>query len=103
MYRSLKRKNEAKITMLQPGTRSSSSSSSSFPVLGLLRSVTGVTKLNRSIFLKVCLNFFSLLVGILETFLGSCQSSSCQQDLTVKFIMTTERRPIKYVGKRKEK
>jgi hypothetical protein len=40
------------------------SSSSSFPVLGLLRPVTGVTKLNSSIFSKVCLNFFSLLVGV---------------------------------------
>jgi hypothetical protein len=45
------------------------SSSSSFPVLGLLRPVMGVTKLNPSIFSKVCLNFFSLLVGILEAFL----------------------------------
>jgi hypothetical protein len=43
-----------------------------------LRPVTGVTKLNPSIFSKVYLNFFSLLVGILESFLGSCQSSSCQ-------------------------
>jgi hypothetical protein len=41
-------------------------SSSSFPILGLLRPVTGVTKLNPSIFSKVFLNFFSLLVGILE-------------------------------------
>jgi hypothetical protein len=36
-----------------------------------LRPVTGVTKLNPSIFSKVCLNFFSLLVDILESFLGS--------------------------------
>jgi hypothetical protein len=35
--------------------------SSSFPVLGLLRPVTGVTKLNSPIFSKVCLNFFSLV------------------------------------------
>jgi hypothetical protein len=41
----------------------------------------GVTKLNPSIFSKVCLNFFSLLVGILESFLGFCQSSSCQHAL----------------------
>jgi hypothetical protein len=34
----------------------------------LLRPVTGVIKLNPSIFSKVCLNFFSLLVGILESF-----------------------------------
>jgi hypothetical protein len=34
------------------------SSSSSFPVLGLMRPVTGVTKLNPSFFSKVCLNFF---------------------------------------------
>jgi hypothetical protein len=47
-----------------------------------LRSVTGVTKLNPSIFSKVCLNFFSILVGILESFLGSCQSSSCQHALS---------------------
>jgi hypothetical protein len=33
-----------------------------------LRPVTGVTKLNPSIFPEVCLNFFSLLVGILESF-----------------------------------
>jgi hypothetical protein len=46
----------------------SSSSSSSFPVLGLLTPVTGFTKLNHSIFSKVCLSFFSLLVGILEYF-----------------------------------
>jgi hypothetical protein len=42
------------------------SSPSSFPILGLLRPVTGVTKMNSSIFSKVFLNFFSLLVGILE-------------------------------------
>jgi hypothetical protein len=42
--------------------------SSSFPVLGLLRPVTGITKLNPSIFSKVFLNFFSLLVGILGSF-----------------------------------
>jgi hypothetical protein len=47
-----------------------------------LRSVTGVTKLDPSIFSKVYLNFFSLLVGILESFLGSCQSSSCQHALS---------------------
>jgi hypothetical protein len=52
----------------------SSSSSSSFPVLGLLRIVTGVTKLYPSIISKVFLNFFSLLVGILQSFLGFCQS-----------------------------
>jgi hypothetical protein len=44
------------------------SSSSYFPVLGLLRHVTGVTKLNPSIFSKVFLNYFSLLVGISESF-----------------------------------
>jgi hypothetical protein len=48
-------------------------SSSSFPILGLLTPVTDVTKLNPSIFSKVFLNFFSLLVGILKSFLGSCQ------------------------------
>jgi hypothetical protein len=58
------------------------SSSSSFPVLGLLRPVTGVTKLNLFIFSKVFLNFFSLLVGILESFLGSSHSSSCQHALS---------------------
>jgi hypothetical protein len=58
------------------------SSSSSFPELGLLRPVKGVTKLNPSIFSKVFLNFFSLLVRILESFLGSCQSSSCQHALS---------------------
>jgi hypothetical protein len=47
---------------------SRSSSSSSFPVLGPLRPDTGVTKLNPSIFSKVFLNFFSLLIGILEYF-----------------------------------
>jgi hypothetical protein len=48
-------------------------SSSSFPVLGLLRPVTGVTKLNPSIFSKVFLNSFYLSVGILKSFLGSCK------------------------------
>jgi hypothetical protein len=38
----------------------------------LLRPVTGVIKLNPSIFSKVCLHLFSLLVGILESFLRSC-------------------------------
>jgi hypothetical protein len=47
----------------------SSPLSSSFPVLGLLRPVTGITELNPSIFSKVFLNFFSLLVGILGSFL----------------------------------
>jgi hypothetical protein len=47
-------------------------SSSSFPVLGLLGPVTGLTKLNPSIFSKVFQNLFSFLVGILESFLGSC-------------------------------
>jgi hypothetical protein len=42
----------------------------------------GVTKLNPSIFSKVCLNFFSLLVGILSSFLGSCHSSNCQHALS---------------------
>jgi hypothetical protein len=61
------------------------SSSSLFPVLGLLRPVTGVTKLNHSIFSKVFLNFFSLLVGILKSFLGSCERSSCQHALSNVF------------------
>jgi hypothetical protein len=56
------------------GLKHGSSSSSSFPVLGVLRPVTGVKKLKPSIFSKVFLNFFSLLVDILESFLGSCQS-----------------------------
>jgi hypothetical protein len=47
-----------------------------------LRPVTGFTKLNPSIFSKVCLNFFSVLVGILESFLESCQSSFCQHTLS---------------------
>jgi hypothetical protein len=55
------------------------SSSSSYPVLRLVK---GVTKLNPSISSKAFLNFFSLLVGTLESFLGSCQSSSCQHALT---------------------
>jgi hypothetical protein len=66
---------------------SSSSSSSSFQVLSILRPVMGFTKLNPSIFSKVFLNFYSLLVGILESFLGSCQSSSCQHALS-KFSYT---------------
>jgi hypothetical protein len=51
-----------------------------------LRPVTGVTKLNPSIFSKVFLNFFSLLIGVLESFLGSCQSSSCQHALSNFFL-----------------
>jgi hypothetical protein len=47
-----------------------------------LRPVTGVAKLNPSIFSKEFLNFFSLLVCILESFLGSCQSSFCQHALS---------------------
>jgi hypothetical protein len=53
-----------------------------FPVLGLLTPVTGITKLNPSIFSKVFLNLFSVLPGILESFLGSCQSSSYQHGLS---------------------
>jgi hypothetical protein len=56
--------------------------SSSCPVLGLLRPVTYVTKLNLSFFSEVFLNIFSLLVDILESFLGSCESSSCQHALS---------------------
>jgi hypothetical protein len=61
---------ETNITRPQPQTykiiKNLNHSSSSFPILGILRPVTGVTKLNPSIFSKVFLNFFSLLVGILE-------------------------------------
>jgi hypothetical protein len=57
------------------------SSSSSFPVLGLLRPVTGVTKLNPSIFPKVWINkflfpfgwYFRTIFGILsELILSTC-------------------------------
>jgi hypothetical protein len=47
-----------------------------------LRPVTGVAKLNPSIFSNIFLNFFFLLVHISESFLGSCQSSSCQHALS---------------------
>jgi hypothetical protein len=43
-------------------------SSPSFPVLGILRPVTGVIKLNPSIFSKVFLNFISFLIAILGSF-----------------------------------
>jgi hypothetical protein len=66
----------------QPLSQTFKESSSSFPVLGLLRPVTGVTKLNPSIYSKVFLHFFSFLVDILESFLGSCQISSCQHALS---------------------
>jgi hypothetical protein len=38
-----------------------------------LRPVTDVTKLNPSVFSKVFLNFFSILVSILDSYLGSYQ------------------------------
>jgi hypothetical protein len=55
-----------------------------------LRPVTGVTKLNPSIFSKVFLNCFSLLVGILESFLGFCQrwyyDKAIEEVETTKFL-----------------